>query len=370
MKDVNNSIPVVSVIIPVYNEKKHIDELFDSIANQTIENIEVIFVDDESTDGSYEIAQEYSRRDKRVQVYRQHKCNAGAARNLGMKKARGKYLYFVDADDFVEKNLLKYVVDRIEKTESDICIFKAKSYDDKKCEISSIEDSLILCNCPKGNPFAPFEMKDYLFNSFQNWTWNKLFSHEYIKRAGISFQEIDRTNDLVFVNMALAKAERIVVVNEELIYYRTSYDKSLQATYDKTPTDFIYAYKCLKNELKKSGLFELYKISFFRTLLEAIYFHANSLRTESAYKYLIYVIKYGVENEFKILENKEDLFNPKHISFYKELIRFEDIISFEDRGKREELENLKNSISYKIGRIITALPRFVRRMIKHREHKK
>ena len=103
----SNDIPAVSVIIPVYNAAEFLKDGLNSLLKQTLREIEIICVDDGSTDGSLVILKEFEKADARIRVIHQENQGAGAARNNGMDVARGKYLAFLDADDFFEKNMLK-----------------------------------------------------------------------------------------------------------------------------------------------------------------------------------------------------------------------------------------------------------------------
>ena len=100
----SNDIPAVSVIIPVYNAAEFLKDGLNSLLKQTLREIEIICVDDGSTDGSLVILKEFEKADARIRVIHQENQGAGAARNNGMDVARGKYLAFLDADDFFEKN--------------------------------------------------------------------------------------------------------------------------------------------------------------------------------------------------------------------------------------------------------------------------
>ena len=114
----SNDIPAVSVIIPVYNAAEFLKDGLNSLLKQTLREIEIICVDDGSTDGSLVILKEFEKADARIRVIHQENQGAGAARNNGMDVARGKYLAFLDADDFFEKNMLKAAYDRAEETGS------------------------------------------------------------------------------------------------------------------------------------------------------------------------------------------------------------------------------------------------------------
>ena len=109
----------VSVIIPVYNSEKYLRQCLDSICAQTLREIEIICIDDGSTDGSADILEDYRKKDSRVTVIRQNNAGAGAARNKGLDISRGRYLSFLDADDFFEMSMLEEAVRCAEENDSD-----------------------------------------------------------------------------------------------------------------------------------------------------------------------------------------------------------------------------------------------------------
>lgn len=108
--------PEISVIIPVFNAEKYIAQCLRSVQEQDVEDLEVICVDDGSTDGSAAMVEELAARDPRIRLIRQENRSAGAARNHGMRYARGKYLHFMDADDALYPGIYRRAADRLEQT--------------------------------------------------------------------------------------------------------------------------------------------------------------------------------------------------------------------------------------------------------------
>ena len=129
----------VSIIIPIYNVAKFINRCVDSVIAQTYSNIEIILVDDESPDNCPEICEQYARRDDRIVVI--HKKNGGLsdARNAGIEKASGDYIFFLDSDDYVEINLIERLILEAQNNESDvvICGYYADSVDSNETLLSS-----------------------------------------------------------------------------------------------------------------------------------------------------------------------------------------------------------------------------------------
>ena len=129
----------VSVIIPVYNVEPYLKQCMDSVVGQTLKDIEIICVDDGSTDGSLDILKEYATEDSRIQIIEQKNAGAGAARNNGMRHATGKYLSFLDSDDFFEPRMLEKAYDLAEKDQADFVAYKSDQYHTEKKQFVSAD---------------------------------------------------------------------------------------------------------------------------------------------------------------------------------------------------------------------------------------
>lgn len=135
-------MPIVFVIIPSYNAEDYIAQTLESVLAQTLSDIEIIVVDDGSTDSTRDIVAEFAREDSRVTLGEQANQFAGVARNNGMAKARGTYLYFLDADDYIEKAALEELVGAIEKHHADIAIAKSEGFDNETGNTWPIDGAL------------------------------------------------------------------------------------------------------------------------------------------------------------------------------------------------------------------------------------
>ena len=120
--------PKISVVVPVYNAEKYIKESLDSIVNQTLKEIEIICVNDGSTDSSLQILKQYATKDNRITILSQPNSRLGATRNAGITVAKGQYITFLDADDFFELNMLEKSYEKARLTNSDIVVWRAKEY--------------------------------------------------------------------------------------------------------------------------------------------------------------------------------------------------------------------------------------------------
>ena len=115
----------VSVVMPVYNVENYIEECLDSLISQTLKEIEIICVDDGSTDGTLNLLYKYEKSDTRVKVIQQQNQYAGVARNNGMKHAVGEYILFLDSDDFFERTMLEKMYNEAKRTEADLVLWRS-----------------------------------------------------------------------------------------------------------------------------------------------------------------------------------------------------------------------------------------------------
>lgn len=123
------SHPIVSVIVPVHNAEKYLEQCLESILGQTLEEIEVICINDRSTDSSAVILDGFAKRDPRLSVLQSPGLGAGGARNIGLRAAEGKFLSFLDADDFFEPDMLEATVEQTERDNSDIVVYGSWVHD-------------------------------------------------------------------------------------------------------------------------------------------------------------------------------------------------------------------------------------------------
>ena len=196
----------VSVIIPVYNVQAYLRQCMDSVTGQTLRDIEIICVNDESTDDSLQILEEYVAKDKRVQIITQKNAGAGAARNNGMRHAKGKYLSFLDADDFFEPDMLEKAYEQAEKDQSDFVVYKSDQYHTEKDEFVSVSWVVHEKEIPPYQPFNHRQMTGNVFKVFVGWAWDKLFLKEFVDKHDLTFQEQRTSNDMLFVFSAVVLA--------------------------------------------------------------------------------------------------------------------------------------------------------------------
>lgn len=253
----------VSVIVPVYNTALYLNQCLDSIINQTLKEIEIICVDDESTDESLSILEKIAEKDERIIVLQKQHGNAGDARNLGLSVASGEYLSFLDSDDFFEKTMLFDAYSAASKNKLDMVIFRAKRYFEENNEYREIHWTVKGSHFPKKTFFSPKEIKCEFFFSFMGYAWDKIFSRRMIEENKISFQSIPAFNDAYFTYIAAIVSTKIAFLDKVLVYQRKRKDKS--SITDLRTTQWDCSYKMLnklKEKLVEIDLYLLYKQDF------------------------------------------------------------------------------------------------------------
>lgn len=198
----------ISIIVPIYNAEKHIEKCIDSLINQTKKELEIILINDGSTDKTDELINKY--KDKRIKYFKNKNQGIGKTRNFGIDKATGEYLMFIDSDDYLEKTACEelYRVAKKDKSDLVICDFY------KIYENSTLEEIKL----PSFKKTTLKKMPNLLLDVNLS-PWNKLYKSSFIKENKITFVENLKYEDAPFVAMALDKATQISKVDKCLNYY-------------------------------------------------------------------------------------------------------------------------------------------------------
>lgn len=259
-------MPKVSVVIPVYNVERYLGECLDSILGQTLRDIEVICVDDGSTDGSGAVLAGYAARDPRVRVVHQANAGAGPARNAGLAVARGEYVSFCDPDDWCEKEMLERLYAEAVTTRSDVVIAGMRRFrpGDKEPAVSRLPDAILSLR----RPFSPQQVGCSLFVAGRANPVSKIFRRTFVEDNGISFQSLPRENDLYFSFVSLAKADSVSVLEDAPYCYRMGRPGSLQTTLRTTghPLCWLEAVEAVRLRMGRDGIL----VRFAPPLLTAV----------------------------------------------------------------------------------------------------
>ena len=294
----------VSVILPVYNEELYLQRCLDSICGQTLEEIEIICVDDGSTDHSLNILYDYAKRDERVKVLAQKNCYAGAARNYGMKNAEGKYLLFLDSDDFFELDMLEKLYEKAEDRRLHIVMCRYDSYDNYTNRSVPLNFSNRDCFLPIGKEcFSGKELKDAgIFQVTAGWAWDKLFNRKFVQECGYTFSEFRSSEDGFFVYMLMARAERIGILPERMVHHRVNNTNSLSNTKDADWENGFRMLGLIAEELVKQGLYREFEKSFVSFAIEFLEWYLGSMYEKTAFYNCYKCIKEEIEPRFQLLQ--------------------------------------------------------------------
>lgn len=205
---------LITVIIPVYNVKPYLSKCLESVGKQSYKNLEIILVDDGSDDGSFSICKEFSKRDSRIKLYHTKNLGLAHARNVGLDHANGKYIVFVDSDDYIHENMISTMMDKAEDADLVICNYKK-----------------VLNDTPKKIPQDTKCLKDDSWNYKQFWehyylknlnvfccvAWNKLYKRKLFKNIRYPINEIHE--DEYIINDIVSRCNKIKIINDVLYYY-------------------------------------------------------------------------------------------------------------------------------------------------------
>lgn len=196
--------------MPIYNVAKQLEKAIQCALNQTYKNREIILVNDGSTDESGEICDRYQLKDSRISVIHQKNAGSGFARNAGLDRATGEYIYFADPDDYFETNLIEETVAKAEETNADVVVFGYfDEVVDKEGKITKTEKMPILNGLQKKEAFRADFRKHYALSPYA--LWNKLYKHDFLKQHTIRFTNQKVGQDALF--------NQLVGFDLETVYY-------------------------------------------------------------------------------------------------------------------------------------------------------
>lgn len=257
----------ISVIVPVYNAEQYLNQCIDSILNQTLDSFELILLNDGSKDGSGAICDEYAEKYDNVSVYHLENGGPARARNIGISKAKGEYIGFVDSDDYIDEKMYEVLFSESQERNADIvmCTYSIKS-----------ENETVLCNMNYEAYYDSDSMKELILrysSTDHNGLFsvcNKIFRRQLIVDNRLVFDEqLIRAEDAWFVFDCLKCAKKVSFINEPFYYYRQvetstmhtiqndrferskafrnklqSENDSLNLTYDKNEFFYEFLYEC------------------------------------------------------------------------------------------------------------------------------
>lgn len=265
---------LVSVIIPFYNEEQYIGDCLISLIKQTYKNIEIICVDDGSTDNGAMIVKAIQQSDSRISLIQQENMNAGTARNVGFSKAKGEYVLFLDSDDFFSPSMVERMLNKALSTNSDIVFCTGYGLNVITKETYMMppvgKDN---ASFPNKEVFSSADTTDGIFQLSVTWAWDKMYRTDFIRKNDIFFQGTKVCNDLVFVCLSYLFSERITSVNQHFICHRTNIASSLYSAGERNWKCLFEALSELENRLICEDLYNKHRISFLNLVVENIVYY-------------------------------------------------------------------------------------------------
>jgi glycosyltransferase involved in cell wall biosynthesis len=275
-----NAFPKVSVIVPVYHVEKYLRRCLDSVMNQTLKDLEIILVFDGTVD-EYKICEEYTGKDTRFSIIRQNENKGlGAARNLGIKKSRGRYIAFVDADDYIDANMYISMVSVIEENNTDLVICGAIVEYEKKASLKArISDreyyKIKFTGLAKTDNYMPWYTPIAV--------WSHLYKKDIIERYNITFPEGLLNEDASFVWQYLMVSNYLFFLNDVYYHYIRRENSLMDMVFLKKMgirvMDHIVISELLYNFMIRHGIYEKRKEMFLACYLISVkYSLSNSPR--------------------------------------------------------------------------------------------
>ena len=246
----------VSVVMPIYNAGDYLTRAIGDVLSQTLSELELICVNDGSTDNSLSIVKSFMKKDQRIKLINEKNAGTSVARNVGLEAASGQYIIFLDADDFYEKNLLKLLYEAAEKDNLDVAVAKFDIYNDNQNKFSLPMEEPHSGIFVDNSVSSKNEYPDFILSSTTGYVWNKLFRTTFVKNMEISFDpELYVFEDVLFVCSALALAERVAKIDDILIHHRVYSEQSRARLFRKYYSQVPVVYKKLKDFLMQRGLY-------------------------------------------------------------------------------------------------------------------
>jgi glycosyltransferase involved in cell wall biosynthesis len=334
---------LISVIIPVYNVESVLAQTLDSVLGQTHRELEVICVDDGSTDGSRALLERYAAQDPRVRLLVQTNAGAGAARNRGLEVACGAYLSFLDADDSFEPEMLALAYQRCKRYDADFCLFDSDEFGVERWRTAgpvTINKKLL----PLGEPVFNWRaIKGDVFRSMLGWAWDKLYKTEFVRTHGLRFPEQHNTEDLYFVFAGLVLAKRITVLDKTLAHQRIRPSASLSKSRAQHPLDFYASLNALHDLLERTDIFRELEPDFINYALHYSLWSLNSLPGE-AFGELYARLKADIFADLGIAgKPREFFYNERDFERFR-FIMENDPFSYLQEQKREVTEQMRSLI--------------------------
>lgn len=273
--------PAISVIVAAYNAEKDIRRCLDSICSQTFENLEIIVVNDGSTDQTLDILGEYENVDSRIKIIDQENQGAGKAKNAGLKAATGDYIAFVDSDDWIEKETFMESYGCTENGKIDMVVYNHnKIFPNRELRnVRKMKEELIRMD---DIGIEKYVMKYMISFNHEFGAWNKLVRREIIDKYGIEFSDNKKTiyDDNLYCLKLICHVETIRTLNRAFYNYniRSGSVSDMSNTYEKLALGYTYMLQEFRNYVCEQGMLDQWKSVFPLLYYSMVFFGLTRLK--------------------------------------------------------------------------------------------
>lgn len=339
----DNSNIKVSVVMPIYNAGEYLERAISDVLSQTLRELELICIDDGSTDGSLAIVKKMQEADDRIRIVTENNAGPAVARNKGIVRARGEFIIFLDADDFYENWLLESLYDIATSGNLDMAVARFDLYNCQKEKfVQPMEEAHAAIFAP-GVIASKNEYPDFIFESTTGYVWNKLFRTSFIKEKELSFDpELYVFEDVHFVCTALSLAERVSRAESVSIHHRVYSDQSRAKLFRKHYAQVPVVYSKIKAHLMHRGMYVPLAKSFLNLSAGRCYKIYNLLWDEAKEEFwnLLhseYAAEFGWYNHEKSDFEEKDVWEfAVNVGIYTHA----EYLERTERGKAVDAENL------------------------------
>lgn len=269
MENLNTDLDIVSadidvsIVIPVYNAHEYLGAALESILAQDFENFELIAVDDGSTDRSLDIIKKFKETDQRIRILTENNAGPALARNKGLSRARGKYIIFLDADDFYEPSLISSLYELAEREKLDVAVADFDIYNTRRARFEHNVESDHFDLLADGKVTSKNENPDYILQCATGYVWNKMFRRDFLYENSLAFNTgLKIFEDVHFVTTAIATASAIAKVEKILVHHRIYSEQSRPKMFKKYYIDVPVVYEEIKKFLMHRGIYAPISSSF------------------------------------------------------------------------------------------------------------
>lgn len=275
--------PKISVIMPVYNTgEEYLRKAVESVLAQTYSDFEFIIVDDGSKNNAQEVINSY--KDDRIKYVYQENSGQSKARNNALKLAVGEYVFFIDADDWIEINTFELILNKSETLDSEILFFGAYNVNEKTKEITNVFNVEYFPD--EGISLKPDDsriLKDIFFKIYT--CWGAIFKRSFLINNNIFFQEGLVFEDIEFIHNAIMKSSKIGFLKAYLYYYRVELANSTISNANEKHFDIIKIFDLLENLLIEYNFFDKLEFEFYNFKVGAFIQRYNNIRQDLKEKF-------------------------------------------------------------------------------------